>query len=89
MLRRMKAFDTRPYCIVIPPYFNGESFVYPGTVVIPSHCEYSINDLQSAGLLSSVPTTILHDDAVVISNVSSLSDNNASPSYVPSDNDNS
>lgn len=89
MLRRMKAFSTRPYGIVIPPYFNGESFVYPGTVVIPSHCEYSINDLQSAGLLSPVSTTILHDDAVVIANVSSLSDNNSSTSNVPSVNVNS
>lgn len=86
MLRRMKAFETRTYGIVIPPYFNGESFVYPGSVVIPTHDAYCIQDLQNAGLLSPVSTIILHDGSVVDGNVASLIDAPSSSSDVSPEN---
>lgn len=72
MLRRMKAFETRPYFLRVPPFFNGKDFAYPGNVVIPSHDEYNLQDLSSAGLLSPVSTAILHDDSAVINNIANL-----------------
>ena len=54
--------------INLPPYFDGDKFTNK-QLDIPSHDQYNLNDLMSAGVkLSPVSTELVHDD-VAMSNL--------------------
>lgn len=89
MLRKMIFNSTPVYGVSIPPSFDGKKFSSEQVLVIPTHDQYSLDDLLNAGIkVSPVDTAILHDNAVVEHNVAILSQAVSSSDVVdPSNNE--
>lgn len=72
-------FNPSPvYGVSVPPSFDGRNFFSKQSLVIPTHDEYNLDDLLSAGVkVSPVDTAILHDNAAVSNNVAALTESSA------------
>lgn len=87
MLRKMSFKSSPVYGVSVPPSFDGKNFSSEQVLVIPTHDQYNLDDLLSAGVkVSPVDTAILHDPGAAERNIASLN-NNPSSVHQPSNND--
>ena len=75
MLRKMSFKSSPVYGVSVPPSFNGRNFSSEQVLVIPTHDQYTLDDLINAGQkISPVDTAILHDAGAAERNIASLVD---------------
>lgn len=66
MLRKRRFISSFHPTHFLPPDFDGNGFITIKDVVLPTHSEYQLDDLLSAGVkVAPVSTSIIHDDDLV------------------------